>query len=236
MNTQMEQKLSKANDLRESEQYGDSSKLYTECLIELIKINDAEGLIHCLSGQDLIYKILVRQYNHPVYRHLALAFSKESFEIAEQNKKTLDGRILSIAYSSYADTLLADGQIKQSLPLFEKSLAVSTADIPEKGRLKAHIGGVKYMLGEKEVGIGLIKDALVEIRTGDLSAYNIRVWETGALNGLAMITAKEGKLDEAKKLAAQSLQIATDHNLSIRKREVEEIISKLASGNTDFSM
>jgi len=235
MDTQIEHKLSKANDLRESENYGESAKLYTECLIELLKKSDPEGLIHCLSGQSLIYKIQARQNSLPVYRHLTIAFAKESFAIAEKNQN-LDGRVLSTAYSSYADALLMDENFAESLPIFEKSLSVSTAAVPEKGRLKAHIGSVKYVLGNKEEGIGLVKEALTDIRTGDLSTYPIRVWETGALNVLAKIMAKEGNLDEAKKLASESLQIATEHNLSIRKREVEEIIAKLSSGKTDFSI
>ena len=235
MDTQIEHKLSKANDLRESENYGESAKLYTECLIELLKKSDPEGLIHCLSGQSLIYKIQARQNSLPVYRHLAIAFAKESFAIAEKNQN-LDGRVLSTAYSSYADALLMDENFAESLPIFEKSLSVSTAAVPEKGRLKAHIGSVKYILGDKEEGISLIKEALTDIRTGDLSTYPIRVWETGALNVLAKIMAKEANLDEAKKLASESLQIATEHNLSIRKREVEEIIAKLSSGKTDFSI
>ena len=235
MDTQIEHKLSKANDLRESENYGESAKLYTECLIELLKKSDPEGLIHCLSGQSLIYKIQARQNSLPVYRHLAIAFAKESFAIAEKNQN-LDGRVLSTAYSSYADALLMDENFAESLPIFEKSLSVSTAAVPEKGRLKAHIGSVKHILGDKEEGISLIKEALTDIRTGDLSTYPIRVWETGALNVLAKIMAKEANLDEAKKLASESLQIATEHNLSIRKREVEEIIAKLSSGKTDFSI
>lgn len=235
MNTQIEQKLESANNLRESENYGESVKLYTECLIELLKTNDSEGLIHCLSGQSLIYKIQARQNNLPIYRHLTIAFAKESFAIAEENQD-LDGRVLSIAYSSYADALLMDENFAASLPIFEKSLSVSTAAIPEKGRLKAHIGIIKYVLGDKEEGITLIKEALIDIRTGDLFTYPIRVWETGALNGFAKIMAKEGNLDEAKKLANESLRIATEHNLSIRKREVEEIIAKLSFGKTDFSL
>jgi len=235
MDTQIEHKLSKANGLRESENYGESAKLYTECLIELLKKSDPEGLIHCLSGQSLIYKIQARQNSLPVYRHLAIAFAKESFAIAEKNQN-LDGRVLSTAYSSYADALLMDENFAESLPIFEKSLSVSTAAVPEKGRLKAHIGSVKYILGDKEEGISLIKEALTDIRTGDLSTYPIRVWETGALNVLAKIMAKEANLDEAKKLASESLQIATEHNLSIRKREVKEIIAKLSSGKTDFSI
>jgi|WetSurMetagenome_2_1015567.scaffolds.fasta_scaffold460312_2 tetratricopeptide (TPR) repeat protein len=235
MINQIEEKLSQANDLRESEQYSESAKLYTECLLELVQTGDPEGLIHCLGGQSLIYKILLRQIDTPIYRHLTQAFAKEAFDIAEQNQQ-LHGRVLSIAYSSYADSLLMGEKFAEALHLFEKSLSVSTADVPEKGRLKSHIGGIKYILGDKEVGIDLIKEALADIRTGDMSAYAIRVWETGALNGLAKIYAKEDNLDEAKKLAEESLQIATEHNLSIRKREVEEIISKLSSGETDFSL
>ena len=227
MNTQTEQILAKANDLREAEQFGEASKLYTDCLVELINGNDHEGLIHCLSGQSLIYKILARRHDNLVYRHLAIAFSKEAFDIAKQHKDTLDGRSLSIAYSSYADTLLEDKQYEQALPLFEESLSVSIADIPEKGRIKAHIGRVKYLLGEKETGTNLIKEGLNDIRTGDLSAYHIRVWETGAMNALVKILQYENKIDEAKKLADDSLKIATEHQLKIRKKEVEEIISNL---------
>lgn len=235
MNEIMEQKLVQANTLREQEQFSESAKLYTECLQELIKINDSEGLIHCLSGQSFIYKIIIRSNNNPIYHHLAQAFAKEAFDIAEQNQD-LNGRVRSIAFSSYADTLLIDEKYSAALPLFEKSLAISTADIPEKGRLKAHIGMLKHILGEKEVGITLIKEGLSDIRTGDLSTYAIRVWETGALNSLAKIFAKEGNVAEAKKIAEESLQIATDHNLSIRKREVEDILEKISSGNTNFSL
>ncbi len=232
----MEQMLAKANDLRESESYGDSSKLYTECLLELLKINDLVGLIHCLSGQSQIYKLQIRDNNNEIYHHLAQAFAKESFEIAEKNSNSLDGRTLSIAYSTYADILLTDRKFSQSLPLFEKALELSTAGIAEKGRLKAHIGELKYLLGEKETGINLINEALSDIRSGDLSTYAVRVWETGALNGLAKIMAMEDKIDEAKKLAGESLTIATRNNLSIRKREVDEIISKISSGQKDFSL
>ena len=56
----MEKRLSEANDLREAEKYGDSAKAYTERLIDLIKNGDQTGLIHCLGGQSLIYKILIR--------------------------------------------------------------------------------------------------------------------------------------------------------------------------------
>lgn len=232
----MEQMLAKANDLRESEAYGEFAKLYTDCLLELLKINDPEGLVHCLGGQSLIYKIKARETDKPIFHHLASSFAKEAYEVGEANKDKINGRELSIAYSSYADTLLSDKKIDEALPLFQKALEVSTAGIPERGRLKAHIGGIKYFLGEKEIGINLIKEALADIRTGDPSVSTFRIWETGALNGLATIYAKEGNIDEAKKLAQESLKIATEYNLPIRKKEIEEIISKISIGDTDFSV
>lgn len=236
MDKLMEDKLAKANDLREKEQFGESSKLYTECLVDLIKINDAEGLIHCLGGQSLIYKIMARVKKDKTYNNLANAFAKEAYRIGMENTTKVDERTLSIAYSSYADTLLVDKNFQEALPLFERALEISTANIPEKARLKAHIGGIKYYLGDKEDGISEIKKAMEEIRTGDLSAYHIRVWETGCLNGLAKIYAKEGNKDEALMVANESLQITLDHKLTIRQKEVEEIISKINKGENDFSL
>jgi tetratricopeptide (TPR) repeat protein len=236
MNEQIEKKLSQANTLREEEKYSESAKLYTDCLIELIPSGDPGQLIHCLAGQSLIYKILTRKDSNHIYQNLTIAFGKEAYEVGEANKDHLDGITLSTAYMAYADALLMDEKISESLPFFEKALLISTAHPSEKGRIKAHIGGVKYILGDKVYGINLIKEALADIRTGDLTTYPVRVWETGALNGLAKIMAKEGHFEEAKQFATESLQIATDHNLSIRKREVEEIISMLTSEKTNFSL
>lgn len=236
MNEQIEITLSQANDLREKEQFAESARLFTQCLIDLIPDGSPSQIIHSLDGQSLIYKILARKDNHLVYRHLTIAYAAEAYRIAEANSNNLENNAFSTASIGYADALLMDGQIKESLPYFEEALKTSTAEKPEKGRIKAHIGGVKYVLGEKEIGINLIHEALADIRTGDLTTYPVRVWETGALNGLAKIYAKEGNVEEAKKIAAESFQIATDHNLSIRKREVEDIIAKISSGSTDFSL
>jgi len=236
MNSAMEEKLAVANDLREKEQYGEAAKIYTECLMELVKINDPEGLIHCLGGQSLIYKILSRQSRDRTYKNLTLSFAAEAYRIGIENSHTIDGRVLSIAYSSYGDALLMDGRFPEAFPLFQKSLEVSTAGVPEKGRLKAHIGGIKYVLGRKEEGIKEIEEALSDIRTGDMETYAIRVWETGALNGLAKIYALEGQKEKAAQIITESLQIALDHKLTIREREAQEIQAKISSGSKDFSL
>ncbi len=232
----MEQRLSMANDLRESEKYGESSKAYTECFVDLIAINDVVGLIHCLGGQGLIYKNLLTKNNSPIYHHLATAFAKEALDVAEVNKDKLDGRTISIAYSTYGDVLIKDEKLQEALPYYEKALSISTAGIQEKGRLKAHIGGIQYQLGDKLTGIATIESALSEIRSGDMDYYAVRVWETGALNGLAMVYAKEGNQEKALEFANESLKIATDHNLPIRKRQIEQILEKISAGQTDFSI
>jgi len=236
MNPQDEQKLSKANELREAEKFGDSSKEYTESLITLIDKQDYSGLIHCLGGQSLIYKILSRKDSAQIYRNLTIAFAKEAISVLEQHQEQIDPHAQSIALSSYADALLMDNKPQEALPYFEKSLSISPAPDPEKGRLKCHIGTVKYLLGDKQQGFELVQEGLAMIRTGDMNDYAVRVWETGALNNLARYYALEKDLQKAKEIIGESLKIATEHNLSIRKREAEDIIQKLADNRTDFSL
>ncbi len=232
----MEERLSKANTLREEEKYGDASKLYTECLLELVELNDVEGLIHVLGGQSLIYKIQARKAISHVYRNLTIAFAKEVNRIAEENKDKLDGRTLSIAYRNWADAILMDERPKEALPIFEKAYEVSTASICEKGSVKAHIGGVKYLTGDKAGGIEIIKEALEDIRTGEMDTYAPRVWETGCLNGLAKIYALEGDKELAMKYINEALLIAEENKLSIRLREAKEIKEKIEQGRIDFSL
>lgn len=236
MNDKLEEKLVEANRLREAEQYGESVKLYTECLIEQIDQKDYRGQVHTLCGQSLIYKILARKTSDAIYKRLTVALTKEAIGVLDLHIDMVDQHTQSIAYSSFADGLLMDNQIKESLPYFEKSLAISPAEIPEKGRLKAHIGDVKYLLGEKQIGKDLINEALTDIRSGDMNSYPIRVWETGALNALAKIYAIEGETQKAKDTIMESLKIATDHALTIRKKEAEEIEKKISSGDTNFSI
>jgi tetratricopeptide (TPR) repeat protein len=236
MDSQVEQKLGEANSLREKGQYSESTKLYTDCLIQLIPSGDLSQLVHCLSGQSLVYKILFRKENSSIYKNLTLAFAQEAYDIAEKNKEALDGITLSTSYIGLADALVMNEKFQESLPLFEKSYEVSTGDQSEKGRIKSHIGGVKFVLGDKDNGIEIIKESLEDIRRGDMTSSKVRTWETGTLNGLAKIYAKEGNLEEASKLAQESLQIAIEHSLPIRKRESEDIISKISSGDTNFSL
>lgn len=236
MNKEMEEKLSGANTLREQEKYGESSKIYTECLLELTEQNDVEGLIHALGGQSLIYKHQIRKTKLPVYKNLTLAFAEEGYKVAEQNKNTLGGYVLSVAYRCWGDALTINGRLKEALPIFEKALEVTTADVYEKGNLKSHIAKIKYLLGEKEAGIQMAKEALVDIRTGDMSAYAPRVWETGCLIKLAIVHALEGKKDMALEYINEAKQIAKDHNLSIRLKESEEILEKIKLDQTDFSL
>lgn len=231
----MEERLSHANDLREKEQYGDSSKEYTQCLIDLVSQNDPVGLIHCLGGQSLIYKNLLTVKDSPLYRQLVLHFAKEGLTVADQNP-TLDGKILAVAYRCFGDALAVNRDFSGALPYFEKALDITTVGLPEKGYLKTHIGGLQYQLGEKEKGLATIDQGLADIRTGDMNAYAIRVWETGALNGLSKIYALEGQKEKALGLINESLKISTDHNLSIRKREAEEILDKISNDKTDYSV
>lgn len=236
MNDNLEEKLAKANQQRELEQYGESAKLFTDCLVGQVDQQDYRGQIHSLCGQSLIYKILARKTNDQVYKDLCIALTKIAINILELHMDRIDTHTQSIAYSSFADALLMNDQLKECLPYFERALSMSPAADPEKGRLKAHIGEVKYLLGDKLEGISMINEGLKDIRTGDMNDYTIRVWETGALNSLTKIYAEENELEKAKSFNSESLKIATEHSLSIRLREAKEIDSKISSGDTKFSI
>lgn len=234
MTKEMEERLSKANTLREEEKYGESTKIYTECLLECVKENDADGMVHALGGMSLVFKLQVARGE--LFKRLTLAYAYESYKVAEDNKEKLDGRVLSIAYRCWGDALLTDGKADDGLPYFEKALEITTADKCEKGNLKAHIGGIKYKLGQKEQGIKEIKEALEDIRTGDMTAYAPRVWETGCLSKLAVASALEGKREDALLTINESIKIAEEHNLLIRLREAVEIKEKIEQGRTDFGV
>jgi len=232
----MEEKLAKANDLREKEQFGESIKLYTDCLTDLISLRDWEGMVHSFGGTSYIYKILAGQKNNKHCKSLCAAFALEAYTVGQEHQNEISKQALSISHSVYGDSLILLGKNAEALEIFQKAYDVSPAELPEKGRLKAHIGGIHYQLGDKTNGIKLIEEALADIRTGDLSAYHIRVWETGCLNKLAIAASWDGNQEKALQIANESLQISLEHKLSIRQKEVEEIISKINKGETDFSL
>lgn len=235
MTKQMEERLAKANDLREQEKYGESAKGYMECLLDCVKENDADGMIHAFGGMSLVMKHQISKGGDK-FKRLTLAYAYESYKVAEENKEKVTPYNLSIAYRCYGDGLLMSGKVQESVEYFEKALEVTTADRCEKGNLKAHIAQIKYMSGEKELGIQMAKEALEDIRTGDMSAYAPRVWETGCLIKLAIASALEGKKEEALETINESIKIAEEHNLSIRLREAKEIKEKIEQGRTDFSL
>ena len=232
MNVQMEERLAVANTLREQEKFSESAARYTDCLIDLADTQDWQGLIHCLGGQSLIYKILSSRNGSPVYNALTISFAKEAYEIAEQNKDILDGNTLAVAYRVYGDALLTVGDTESALPLFQNAYNISIAGIAEKGMLKAHIGGIKYLLGDKPEGIMTIKEALEEIRQGDMADYTVRVWETGALNKLAQMYSEEGDFPLALSYVEEALSIAKNHSLTIREKESQKLFDKISSGQT----
>ncbi len=223
MTPELEKRLSEAGNQRESEHFSEAIKQYTDILFDALSQGDYSAQIHCLCGQSLTYKILARHTSHALYQKLTVEFSHQAIYILEDHQEHIDPRTHSIALSTHADALLISSQAAEALPFFEKSLLVTNADVPEKGRLKAHIGKVKYLTGLHQEGKDMIISGLEDIRTGDMNQYHIRVWETGALNDLTRIALKEGDFTKASTLNSQSVKIATDHNLSIRLKESEAL-------------
>ncbi len=232
--SQTEEKLLLANSLREQEKFSDSIKLYFEALSEAVEVQDFSSQVHALDGISLIYKIKGRETRDQSYKDLSSAYAKVALQLIENYPEHIDVRTQSIALSTLADTILLDRKYSQALPYFEKALSITNASTPEKGRLRAHIGAIKYLTGQKATGIQEINDGLIDIRSGDLSQSSIRTWETGVINALAKIYSIDGDKVKALQFAEESLKISTEHNLPIRKKEAEDIVSKINSGNIDF--
>lgn len=229
-------KLVNANDLREKGQFQDSIKEFTDCLIGYVDSSDFNNQIHTLCGHSLVYKILARKTNNKVYKLLTLSYCKAALSILEEYQTQIDIHTQSIALSSYADALFTNGQYAEAETYYERAIGISPASLPEIGRLKAHLGTTKYLLGERQLGISKIEQALSDIRTGDMNSYNVRVWETGCLNTMALIAAKENDKDKAINLVDESLSIANQFSLVIRKSEAENIKNKITSGDLNFSL
>lgn len=235
MTKEMEGRLNKANTLREEEKYGESAKEYTEALIDCVTTDDFEGMVHALGGMSLVMKHQIGKGGE-LFKRLTLAYAYESYKVVEENSSRISPYIQSIGYRCYGDGLLMSGKVEESLKYFEKSMEISPANRCEKGNLKAHIGGIKYKLGEKEQGTKEIKEALEDIRTGDMNTYAPRVWETGCLNKLAIASALDNNKEEALTRIKESVEIARTYNLTIRLREAEEILKKIEEGRTDFGV
>ncbi len=236
MNKVLEERLIFANKLRDDGEFGESIKEYFSCLLDIVKDNDNVGLIHALGGISTNFKVLIRSGSSGIYKNLALAYAREVYHIAIENQEKIDRKTLSVAYKVWADALLMTGKLKESLPVFEKSYEVSDEDISKKANVKAHIGGVTYLMGQKEEGIKIIKEALDDIRTGDMSTHASRISETGCLNGLAKIYTIKSDRELALKTVNQSIQIATDYKLQVRLDEAMEILEKIKAGSADFDL
>lgn len=232
----MEDRLGKANTLREEEKYGESAKEYMECLLDCVKDGDDNGLVHAFGGMSLVMKHQIGKGNNDAFKRLALAYAYEAGKVVDDNKDKVSLYNQSIGYRCYGDGLLMSGKMEEALVYFEKAFEVSPADRCEKGNLKAHIGGIMYKMDKKDEGIKVVLEALEDIRTGDMTQYAPRVWETGCLNKLAIANALDDKKDEALKYIKESVEIAKTHNLTIRLREAEEILKKIEEGRTDFEV
>ena len=104
MTKEMEDRLNWANTLREQEKYGDSAKAYTECLIDCLKEDDVEGLVHAYGGMSLVMKHQISKGGDALKR-LTLAYAYESYKVVEENGSRVSPYIQSIGYRCYGDGL-----------------------------------------------------------------------------------------------------------------------------------
>ena len=231
-----EEQLATAYKLMDDGNTGESIKLYFDCLLTITEDDDPVALVHILAGISTNFKILIRTSSSEIYKNLTLVYSEESYKVAERNKGRVDNETLSVSYKAWADALMMAGRTEEALPVFEQAYEVSVKGSPAMASIKAHIGGVKYLLGNKEEGIEIVERVLKDIRTGDMSNHSIRILETGCLNALAKIHAIEGRKELALKIISESIAVANERRLLVRLREAEEIKNKIELGVDEFDL
>ncbi len=231
-----EEQLTAAYKLMDDGNTGESIKLYFGCLLTNTKDSDPVALVHALAGISTNFKILIRTSTTNIYKNLTVAYALESYKVAEENKDKIDNETLSVAYKAWADALMMSGRTKEALPVFEQAYEVSVKGSPAKLSSKAHIGGVKYLLGQKEEGKKVVEEVLKDIRTIDVDNHSIRILETGCLNGLAKMYALDGNKELALKTIEESIVVASKYQLPVRLREAEEIKDKIISGVVEFDL
>ncbi len=236
MNRVMEEQLTAAYKLMDDGKTGESIKLYFDCLLTITKDGDSVALVHALAGISTNFKILIRTNDSEIYKNLTVAYALESYKVVEENKDEIDNETMSVAYKAWADALMMDGRTKEELPVFERAYEISVKGSPTMASIKAHIGGVKYLLGQKEEGVKTIEEVLKDIRTADVENHSLRILETGCLNALAKIHAIEGNRELALRRIGDSIVVANECQLPVRLREAEEIKERIESGAVDFDL
>lgn len=225
--------LVRANSLREAEEYTESIKLYSDVLVEIINQNFFPQLVHTVGGLCLTYRLLFRKHKSLLFINIASVYGRQLEEICASHTE-LDGRVRSIALSTFADVLIETKSFAAARDLYQQSLDATTANVQEKGRLKVHLGSLTYLSGNKPKGLSLVEEGLSDIRSLPVDHYAAFVWETGALNTKAKLLSLEGDITNALKFADESLQIAKNNKLTIREREIVELIEKIKSNKLDF--
>lgn len=236
MNRVMEEQLTAAYKLTDDGNTGESIKLYFGCLLTTTKDSDPVALVHALAGISTNFKILIRTSDSNIYKNLTVAYALESYKVAEENKDGIDNETLSVAYKSWADSLMMSGKTKEALSVFEQAYGVAVEGSSAAASIKAHIGGIKYLLGLKEEGVKIIGEVLKNLREGDMNSHSVRILETGCLNALAKIYAIEGDRELALKKIDESIVVANECHLPVRLREAEEIKKRIESGVVDFDL
>ncbi len=236
MNRIMEEQLTAAYKLMDDGNTGESIKLYFDCLLTITKDSDPVALVHALAGISTNFKILIRTSDSKIYKNMTVAYALESYKVAEESKDKIDNETLSVAYKAWADALMMGGRTKEALSVFEQAYGVAVKGSSAMASIKAHIGGIKYLLGQKEEGIKTVEEVLKEIRMSDVDNHSIRILETGCLNGLAKIHAIEGDRESALKRIGESIVVANECHLPVRLREAEEIKERIESGFVDFDL
>ena len=127
-------------------------------------------------------------------------------------------------------TLVTLGDYEEAIKRLQNYQNLVNPTPQQKLEIDGFIGYAKFMLGEKDVGLKMLKEVIVGFEKFDLQKDEFQgikvdnIKYTGALIRLASIT--EDK-DEAIKLANKALKVSKTENLGTRVKAAEQLLQQL---------
>lgn len=209
-----------AEDLREQEKFTEALDVYAKVIKNYYAELNYSGVVEALGGQSLTYKHLYLVDPQEKYLQLCHGSAQSSLQIAKQYH--VDD-LLFRCYFNLGEVNMLTKDYRSAVDNYQHSFGLLPDNSIERCRALSHLAEAQFFNGNKlNVTKNLIKSLnILHKCKNQVDDYIANVWETGILMKLAAITKDQKYITASEKI------INSDDRLVIRKRQLEELKSKL---------
>lgn len=214
-----------AAQLREEGKYVEGEGKMLLAYNRAMELKNPALAVEAGNNLSIQYRLTAGRLNRQGKTAEALVYSQKSLDIFEtlQQRGWFSERD-PINARSYAHALLYAGKVKEALPALEKSYQLQT-DPAAQGDELVHKAAALYSQNRNEEARIAVEEGIKLIENNNGS----KVWLSFGLMTKASIMSRLGTIDEAKKLLEQAATIVREHNLIVRKEELEYLLRQDAT-------